>query len=134
MADFKQNLDAVCSQIEELAGLTVGRRTHPLTEWLVRAEKNYLAGKKRLGCAQAAYAKFAAKDLQKAKDHDSKLHRQFKKELRRIRESKDYFGWRMEVRMASALISKGVQFEKSEAPDFLLPDKSGIRIECTSCH
>ena len=67
LTDFRKNLDAVRAQLQELTGLTVGRRTHPLTEWLVRAEKNYMAGKKRLGCAQAAYAKFASEDLQKAK-------------------------------------------------------------------
>ena len=134
LTDFRKNLDAVRAQLRDLTGLTVGGRTHPLTEWLARAEKNYLAGKKRLGCAQAAYAKFVSEDLQKVKDHDPKLHREFKKGLKRIRENKDYFGWRMEVRMASALISKGVLFEKSETPDFLMPDKSGIGIECTSCH
>ncbi len=133
-ADFKKNLDVVRDKLQDLTGIIDVERSHPLTEWLTRAENNYMAGKKRLGCAQAAYAKFVSEDLQKIKDHDHALHREFKKGLKRIRENKDYFGWRMEVRMASALISKEVLFEKSETPDFLIPDKNGMGIECTSCH
>src|SRR4030042_5641369 len=102
LIEFKKNLDDLAQQVRELTGLSFRKDKHPLTDWLIHAEQNYVCGKQRLGCTQAAYAKFVIEDLRRLRAFDVELHALFKRELRRIQAPEDYFGWRMETRFAGA--------------------------------
>jgi len=64
------------------------------------------------------------------------LLQQFKRRLRKA-SLQNYFGLRLEIRIAAKLIKDKIPFEKSEAPDFKLDDVTrwpGVGIECTSAH
>lgn len=60
-----------------------------------------------------------------------KLLKYYAKQFRRAGSSDGFFGLRFEVNIASSLTHKAVNFEKTERPDFRLPDL-GVELECTS--
>lgn len=135
LQEFNRNWNLLALQLQGLTGLKPSHTEHPLLEWLVAARKNYYSGNMRLGCAQATYVKFALEDLRTIKSHNQDLYKYFKRELRRKHLPREnYFVLRMELRMASSLISKRVPFEKSESPDFIAESRRQIGIECTSVH
>ena len=73
-------------------------------------------------------------DLQTIEKYDKKLLIKFKKKI--ADSSKNlgiYFGVRMEIKIAASLIDKGMNFTKTESPDFTI-DEYGIYLECTSIH
>lgn len=131
---FKNNWDSIHSKLNELVPLIFKQKSHPLCEWLYASRRNYQDGKLRLGCAQAAYVNFVVEDLEKVKSFDPKIFALLKKELKRPMPSDIYFGIRLELRIASSLSSKRINFIKSETPDFIINRKPKIGIECTSCH
>ena len=131
---FENNWNSNYSQLKDLIPLIFKQKSHPLCEWLYASRRNYHEGNFRLGCAQAAYVKLAIEDLQKVKGYDSEIFAFFKRELKRPLPSDTYFGLRLELRIASSLVSKRLNFQKSEAPDFIITGRSTIGIECTSCH
>lgn len=114
--------------------MTLEQREHPIVNHLIAARRDYYSNEKRLGCAKATYAKLAIEDLQIIAEHDHDLLRHFKNELHRLLALPNYFGLRLEIRIAASLIAKAVHFQKSEAPDFVLTDWQGVGIECTSAH
>jgi hypothetical protein len=59
------------------------------------------------------------------------LFKHFRKKLLRC-SADNYFGLRLELRIAATLLAHKVPFKKSEAPDFVLSNNVGI--ECTSAH
>ncbi len=132
--NFENNWNLINSQLKDLIPLSFKQKSHPLCEWLYASRRNYREGKFRLGCAQAAYVKFAIEDLQKVKIYDSEIFAFFKRELKRPLSSDIYFGLRLELRIASSLAAKRLKFQKSEAPDFIITGRPAIGIECTSCH
>jgi len=62
-AEFKRNLQKVLDQLKTLTGLTLKDTAHPLVSHLISAEQKY-SSNRLLGCAEAAYAKFAIEDLE----------------------------------------------------------------------
>lgn len=74
------------------------------------------------------------KHLQTIDKYDQKLLKKFKGALHDTNKNwETYFGVRMEINIAASLIGKGVNFNKTESPDFTIPD-CGVFIECSSTH
>jgi hypothetical protein len=46
----------------------------------------------------------------------------------------EYYGSRFEISITASLIRKGLDFKKTESPDFTINTESKIFIECTSSH
>ena len=134
LREFEENWNALSARLSQMLGLSPSRKSHPIVGWMSSAKSSYLAGDHVLGCAQAAYAQFAIEDLERLKEHDGTLFAHFRRELRRNLPVPNYFGIRQELRLASALITKGILFNKSEAPDFTILTAPTIGIECTSVH
>jgi len=132
---FDRNLSSIINQLNKLTGLTLNQRNHPLVQHLISAKRNYYFGKRRLGCAKATFAKFAVEDLQKILEQDKSLYEHFVKELRREPlPLQNYFGLRLELKMAASLFKANISFKKTETPDFILTKLSNVGIECTSAH
>lgn len=132
---FDNNFYSIVARLENLTGLKLDQKKHPLVQHLISAKKHYCAGKKRLGCAKLTFAKLALEDLQKIFNYDKSLYEHFRKELlRKFLPLQNYFGLRLELRMATSLIDAKIAFTKSEAPDFILNKPINIGIECTSAH
>lgn len=132
---FDKNLYSIVTLLENLTGLKLDQKKHPLVQHLISAKKNYYSGKKRLGCAKLTFAKLALEDLQKIFTYDKSLYEHFRKELlRKSLPLQNYFGLRLELRMATSLIDAKIPFIKSETPDFILNKPINIGIECTSAH
>lgn len=129
---FKKNLREVLDHLEMLTGLTLNDADHPLVNHLISAEQNYRTDR-LLGLAEAAYAKFAADDLGILRKSRVDLFKHFKKELRRTSVD-NYFGLRLEIRIAASLIASNTAFQKAETPDFVLTGFPSTGIECTSAH
>lgn len=134
LKEFEENWDALATRIEYVLGLSVSDEFHPALGWMARAKRSYLAGDRHLGCAQAAYAKFVVDDLEKVLTFDEKMFCHFKRELRGNLPAANYFGIRQELRLASALLTKSIPFDKTETPDFIVLTEPNIGIECTSTH
>ena len=134
LREFEENWNALAARLAHALGLRSSNESHPLIGWMDSAKRSYLSGDYALGCAQAAYAQFAIEDLEKVKEHDESMFAHFRRELRRNLPASNYFGVRQELRLASALLTKGVKINKSETPDFTLPTSPTIGIECTSVH
>jgi hypothetical protein len=129
-------LNVLVSKLKTLTGLTLKQRDNPLVEHLIAARMYYAMGNFPDARRRAAYAKFAIEDLERIKDHDRDLLQQFKRKLRQA-SLQNYFGLRLEIRIAAKLITDKIPFKKSEAPDFKLEDVTrwpGVGIECTSAH
>ena len=74
------------------------------------------------------------KHLQTIEKHDKELLKEFKRKLHDSRNHLGtYFGIRMEIHIAASLIQKGINFVKTESPDFTV-DEYGVHLECTSAH
>lgn len=77
------------------------------------------------------------KHLKEIEQFDKALLRKFKKEmlahLRTTNAFDNYFGIRCEINIAASLIRKGVDFKKSESPDFVI-NRGNLFIECGSTH
>ena len=132
--EFEENWNALAEAMMQELGLHRSRESHPIVGWLNSARRSYMSGDHALGCAQAAYAQFVIEDLERVKGHDESMFAYFRKELRRNLPPSNYFGVRQELRLAAALLTKGIRFNKSETPDFTLPTSPSIGIECTSVH
>ncbi|UHQ18811.1 hypothetical protein LVB87_11525 [Lysobacter sp. KIS68-7] len=132
IVEFMTQWEQLAKRLERLFGdSTSSLSHHPVMKWLHGARDAYLSGERVQGCARAAFAQFAVEDLERILAHDENLFRHFKKALRRDRSATAYFGIRQEIRMAASLITKGIDFNKSEAPDFTLGE---LGLECTSAH
>jgi hypothetical protein len=131
-AEFKRNLQRVLDQLKMLTGLTLNDTTHPLVSHLISAEQEY-SSNRLLGCAQAAYAKLAIEDLEVIRRRRMGLFKHFKRELQRT-SIDNYYGLRLEIRIAASLIASNTVFRKAETPDFILIDFPNTGIECTSAH
>ena len=129
---FKRNLQMVLDQLKMLTGLTLNNSAHPLVSHLISAEQNYRRDR-LLGCAEVAYAKFAIEDLGIIRKSRAGLFKHFKRELRRT-SIDNYYGLRLEIRIAASLIASNTAFHKAETPDFILTDLPSTGIECTSAH
>lgn len=134
LLEFTENWNALAARLQQILGLSASHKSHALAGWMDSAKRSYLAGECSLGCAQAAYAQFAIEDLEKVRAHDEIMFAHFRRELRREIPTSNYFGIRQELRLASALLTKGIRFVKTEAPDFTLLTTPTIGIECTSAH
>ena len=74
------------------------------------------------------------KHLQTIEKHDKELLKKFKRKIRDTnRNWGTYFGVRMEIHIAANLIQKGIQFDKTESPDFTIAT-DGVFLECSSAH
>lgn len=132
---FYRNLNLIIDLLSKLTGITLSQKDHPLVQHLISSKRNYDSGKKRLGCAKVAFVKFALEDLQKILKYDGNLYKHFVRELRREPLPLDnYFGLRLELRMATSLFDGNIPFNKSETPDFILHKPNDVGIECTSAH
>ncbi len=131
-AAFKRNLQKLLDQLKTQTGLTLKDTAHPLVSHLISAEQNY-SSNRLLGSAEAAYVKFAIEDLEVVRKRKIDLFKHFKKELRRTSVD-NYYGLRLEIRIAASLISSNTAFRKAETPDFILTDLQSTEIECTSAH
>ena len=131
-AQFKRNLQSILDQLKILTGLTRNDNSHPLVSHLISAEQEY-SSNRLLGCAQAAYAKLAIEDLEIVRKKRVDLFEHFKRELRRT-SIDNYYGLRLEIRIAASLITSNTAFRKAETPDFILIDFPSTGIECTSAH
>ncbi|TYT25402.1 hypothetical protein FZO89_03475 [Luteimonas viscosa] len=134
LREFEENWNALAARLEQTLGVRTSRKSHAIVGWMNSAKRSYLAGDCSLGCAQVAYAQFAIEDLERVRAHDESMFAHFRRELRREVPTSNYFGIRQELRLASALLTKGIQFNKTEAPDFTLLTTPTIGIECTSAH
>lgn len=79
----------------------------------------------------------ALEDTQKILNHDNELYEYFKRKLnQKPLPLENYFGLRLEIRIAASFIDANIPFKKSETPDFILykPSDNNIGIECTSAH
>jgi hypothetical protein len=130
---FDRNINLLVQKLESLTRLTLKHEKNPLVAHLIAARTKYHSGDKRDGCRRAAYAQFAIEDLQTIAKHDPNLLGHFAKRLNKA-SLQNYFGLRLEMRMAASLIGKSVAFQKSETPDFVLTDWQGVGIECASTH
>jgi len=74
---------------------------------------------------------YLAKHLGEIEEADPKLLSHFRREFRRSGKILSYYGIRFEAYIAASLIRSGVQFIKSETPDFLIAE-SKLGLECTS--
>lgn len=74
---------------------------------------------------------FLVQHLKRLEQARPELLRYYRRKLREARNNDAFFGLRYEVNIASSLIKKGLTFEKTERPDFRLPDH-GLSLECTS--
>jgi hypothetical protein len=131
-AEFKRNLQNVLHQLKTLIGLTLSDATHPLISHLISAEQKY-HDNRLMGLAEATYVKFAIEDLEIVRQKRRDLFKHFKKELRRT-SIDNYYGLRLEIRIAASLTAKNTAFRKTETPDFILTDLPSAGIECTSAH
>lgn len=131
-AEFKRNIQKVLDQLKTLIGLTLSDATHPLVSHLISAEQKY-HDNRLIGLAEATYVKFAIEDLEIVRQKKPDLFRHFKKELRRT-SIDNYYGLRLEIRIAASLTAKNARFGKTETPDFILTDLPSAGIECTSAH
>jgi len=129
---FKKNLQEVVDHIKILTGLTLKNPDHPLVNHLISAEQNYRTNR-LLGLAEATYAKFVVDDLDILRKSRVGLFKHFKKELHRTSVD-NYFGLRLEIRVAASLIASNTAFQKAETPDFVLLGLPSTGIECTSTH
>ena len=131
-SEFKRNLQKVVHQLKTLTGLTLSDATHPLVSHLISAEQKY-HDNRLIGLGEATYVKFAIEDLEIVRQKKPDLFRHFKKELRRT-SIDNYYGLRLEIRIAASLTAKNTAFRKTETPDFVLTDLPSAGIECTSAH
>jgi hypothetical protein len=129
---FKKNLQEVLDNLKMLTDLTLKNADHPLINHLISAEQNYPTNR-LLGLAEAAYAKFAVDDLDILRKSRVGLFKHFKKELRRT-SIDNYFGLRLEIRIAASLMASNTAFQKTETPDFVLTGLPSTGLECTSAH
>ncbi len=74
------------------------------------------------------------KHLKTIERHDKELLKKFKRKIRDTsKEQGTYFGVRMEIMIAASLIQKGINFTKTERPDFTIEEYE-VYLECTSSH
>ena len=71
---FDKNFYSIVTLLENLTGLRLDHKKHPLVQHLISAKKNYYSEKKRLGCAKLTFAKLALEDLQKILTYDKGLY------------------------------------------------------------
>jgi len=74
---------------------------------------------------------FLIQHLQRIEKARPELLRRYKRKLRKAGSTDSYFGARFEVNIASSLITKGLEVEAGERPDFAITD-SPVAVECTS--
>ncbi|HCM42047.1 MAG TPA: hypothetical protein DIS66_01850 [Candidatus Omnitrophica bacterium] len=130
---FEFKLNELANRVK-LLGVDLRREDHPLITRLIEA-KNLYDKDKSGACAHACYVQIVMEDLDKIQRHDLKLFQCFKREIRRNPlPPENYFGLRMEIRMAASLTDKKTSFTKSETPDFLINDVKNLGIECSSAH
>lgn len=78
---------------------------------------------------------FLTKHLKEIRSYDEKLFALFRKNLKKCMKAADFYGLRMEIYTAAALVRGNINFEKSESPDFQLRDLyKNTSIECGSAH
>jgi len=83
---------------------------------------------------ETAKLRTLVKSLQLIEKYDKKILRKFKKIIKdTAKEQGTYFGVRAEIHIAASLIQKGINFIKTESPDFTI-DEYGVYMECTSAH
>lgn len=129
--NFIQVLDSLGSRMTRLTALKVTQTDHPFVSHFVLAKQHYESNNRRLAFKEAAHAKFALEDMETISKYDRDLFRHFRKKLLRC-SADNYFGLRLELRIAATLLIRKIPFNKSEAPDFILG--SNVGIECTSAH
>ena len=76
--------------------------------------------------------KLLREDLLIVREKNSDAFNKLCRELRNSRDNDGFFGHRFELRIAASLISKEVEFRKSESPDFTIVQNSPVFLECTS--
>jgi hypothetical protein len=131
--EFDRNWTGLENRLHITTGLRAESSQHVICDRMRSARVNYSHGETLLANAQLANVQLLVEDFELISTHDSVLFRGFKKALRNCEKHEPYFGLRMEIRMAASLISKGVTFEKSETPDFVVTVGRKFGIECTSC-
>lgn len=132
--DFENKLDELSRKIKFL-GVDLSKKESPIVERLNIARQRYAEGDKVKGCANACYVKFLAEDLELIKNEKSEEYKKIKKIIRSdLASQENCFGGRMEISMAALLAKKRIDFLKSETPDFLITNISGLGIECGSAH
>lgn len=129
--NFTQVLDSLGSRMMKLTGLKLTQTDHPFVSHFVLAKQHYESNNRRLGFKEAAHTKFALEDMETISKYDRDLFKHLRKKLLRC-SADNYFGLRLELRIAATLLIRKVPFNKSEAPDFILG--SNVGIECTSAH
>lgn len=78
--------------------------------------------------------KFLVKQLKTIEEYDINLLKAFRRQMHRSHSWSSYFGLRMEINIASALINKNVKFTKGESPDFTIHKERDVYLECGSIH
>jgi hypothetical protein len=128
---FNQELTSLCDRMTKLTGLKLAQTDHPFVQHFLLARQRYESNNKRLGYKEVAHARFAIDDMERILRYNRDLFKHFRKKLLRC-SADNYFGLRLELRIAATLLARKVPFKKSEAPDFVLSNDVGI--ECTSTH
>jgi hypothetical protein len=129
--NFTQVLDSLGGRMMKLTGLKLTQTDHPFVSHFVLSKQHCESNNRRLAFKEAAHAKFALEDMETISKYDRDLFKHFRKKLLRC-SADNYFGLRLELRIAATLLIRKVPFNKSEAPDFILG--SNVGIECTSAH
>jgi hypothetical protein len=129
--NFNQVLDSLGNRMTKLTGLQMTQTDHPFVSHFILAKQHHESNNRRLAFKEGAHAKFALEDMETIARYNRDLFKHFRKKLLRC-SADNYFGLRLELRIAATLLIRKVPFNKSEAPDFILG--SNVGIECTSAH
>lgn len=104
-------------------------------EQFVRRSLNFHNRKKYdLRDFEFAKIKLLVKNLQEIEKYDQTLLEKMNKQLLNSLNENEYYGSRFEISITASLIRKGIDFTKTESPDFTINAKIKIFIECSSSH
>jgi len=135
---FLMNYGSVIVELSRLTGMRFinpSRKSEKPIEQFVRRTLDFHNQKKYdLRDFEFAKIKLLVKNLQEIEKYDKTLLAKINKQLLNSLNENEYYGTRFEISITASLIRKGIDFTKTESPDFTINAKRKIFIECTSSH
>jgi hypothetical protein len=132
--EYRTNSAALLARVEALLGNAECAARDVLAGWLREGLARYRRDDRHGACACAAHVQFVLQDMDQLREEAPAAFSALRTQLRRAGRREDYFGVRQEIRTATSLSLKRIQFQKTERPDFILStDHGSLGVESTSC-
>ena len=133
---FRMAWAGTLSALSELLGKPYPTKIHSLDDPIAKTVRSvwqyYEEGPAYLRDWEAHRLGLLAMELERLRNLRPEIYRSFRKRYRKITQN-EYFGFRHEILIAERMASKGIPYEKTEAPDFTVTGTDGpAYIECAS--